>query len=358
MRLSVMQQVTALKFKQRCLMDVFLFDYSSGGGRANQEYRSADMHHGEMMHRALLADLAALPEVNVTVMRDARLPRLDPALVQSVQVMPVSGSFESQFDDCVVAADAVWLVAPEADGILAGLSQRVLGAGRILLGSAPDAVRLAASKLCTIRTLRDAGISVVPTYTSQDNLSDQVGASAWVVKPDKGAGCRDTRIFSGPVRALAWIEANGGDDYVLQPFISGQPCSLSLLCCDGWARLLSCNKQRIAVRDNQLYFLGSMINSFVDSSGEFDRLAQQIAAAIPGLWGYVGVDFILSDAGAVVLEINPQMTTSFTGLRASIGCNPAGLVVELLDPSWRESLPERVFSAVTVSVDVAAFDGL
>lgn len=341
------------KFKKMVSpLKVFAFEYMSGGGLTYQKLPYSLMHQGEVMHRALLADLSAIPDVKVITMRDSRLPALD--LPHSALVIPVHGKFAQSFNDCVQAADAVWLVAPEFGGILEGLSRKVLKRKRILLGSSPDAVRVASSKLLTARTLANAGIPVVDTYTPQEALPGNIGA--WVVKPDNGAGCLNTRIFSGARKALAWIETNGGDGYVLQPFVSGQSCSLTLICCDGLAWVLSCNEQRIAVLDNQFHFLGSTVNSITDSTGEFDRLAQKIATAIPGLWGYVGVDFILSEKGVVVLEVNPRMTTSCAGLHASIGCNPAELVLGLLQRT--AGLFQLPFKAVAVSVDVGAFDGL
>ena len=169
------------------------------------------MHQGEMMHRALLADLSAIPEISVITTHDSRLPMLD--LPQSALVIPIHGKFAQRFNDCVQAADAVWLVAPEFGGILEGLSRKVLRRKRILLGSRPGAVRVASSKLLTVRTLANAGIPVVDTYTPEEALPGKI--EAWVVKPDNGAGCLNTRIFSGARKALAWIETNGDDGYVL-----------------------------------------------------------------------------------------------------------------------------------------------
>lgn len=337
-------------------LKIFAFEYTSGAGLTDQELPSVLMRQGELMQRALLADLIAIPDpdLELMTMRDARLPLLD--LPPSARVITVDGKFAQHFDACVQAADAVWLVAPESGGILESLSHQVLRRQRILLGSRPGAVRLAGSKLLTVRTLANAGIPVVDTYTPDDALPDNIGA--WVVKPAHGAGCVNTRIFSGRSKALAWIaepgNGDGDDDYVLQPYIPGQPCSLTLICCDGWARVLSCNQQRIAVHDNQFHFLGSTVNGIADASGAFDRLAQKIAGIMPGLWGYVGIDFIQTEHGMVVLEVNPRMTTSCAGLHASIGCNPAALVLDLL-----HGLPGRSMAALkssAVSVDAGAFD--
>ena len=313
-------------------MKVFAFDYASGGGAEDAALPDALKHHGRIMLGALLADLVKLPEVELITISDPSL-------------------FRCRFNACLNAADAVWPLAPEAGGVLERLSRHVLRHNRILLGSKPAALRVAASKLRTARVLAKAGVAVAATYMPEQSLPDWSGA--WVVKPDDGAGCLNTRIFPDADAALAWIAASGEAGYVLQPFIPGKLCSLSLLCCDGEAQVLSCNEQRIVVRDNQFHFLGTTVNSISDCAGRFARLAQSVADAIPGLWGHVGVDFIVAEQGVVVLEVNPRVTTSYCGLHASIGCNPAALVLDLLErPS---GAPRTRAKPVAVSVDVAAF---
>jgi predicted ATP-grasp superfamily ATP-dependent carboligase len=147
---------------------------------------------------------------------------------------------------------------------------------------------------------------------------------------------------------------------VLQPFIPGKAGSLSLLCCDGRAQLLSCNEHRIAVRDNQLHFLGTTVNSMADSDGAFARLAQAVVAAVPGLWGHVGVEFVIGVRGVVVLGVNARITPAYAGLRASLGCNPAALVMDLLEhplrirPAAAAARP----AAVAVSVDLGIDPGV
>lgn len=318
---------------------------------------TALVRQGATMQRALLADLAALPGVELLTLLEGRPASPgSPVLPSRVTSVLVHGHLRQQFQACVQAADAVWLVAPETDRILEYLSSEVLAAGRLLLGSHPATVRLAASKLRTTRLLANAGIATVPTYRPQDVLPEQV--SAWVIKPEHGAGCLDTHIFQNGAAALTWIAA-GERAYVLQPFIAGQPCSLTLLCRDGRAQLLSCNEQRVAVRDGQFHFLGSTVNAFADTHGVYARLGQEIAAAMPGLWGYVGVDFMLARQGPVVLEVNPRMTTSCAGLRASLGANPAQLVLGLLpgmDGGRAHAPLMPAASPMAVGVDVNPFD--
>jgi predicted ATP-grasp superfamily ATP-dependent carboligase len=345
-------------------LKVFAFDYVANGGVLAPGLPVAPAHHGSFMLRALLDDLAALPDVELLTMPDLSLsPPSPPQSAVSPDTLCARASlnegFLRSFNACCLQADAVWPLAPEQGGVLEALSSKILLHERVLLGSRPGAVRVAGSKLLTAQALSRAGVAVVDTYpadtaTLQD-LPDHGGA--WVVKPEYGSGCTDTRLFSRRRRAQAWILGHGGAGYVLQPFLPGKLCSLSLLCRDGLARILSCNIQRVVVADNQFHFLGTTVNGVADVTGAFERCARGVAAAIPELWGYVGVDLVLTGQGAVVLEVNPRMTISHAGLHASTGINPASLVLGLLEGGCPIADADGVVQGQTmaVSVDVAAF---
>jgi predicted ATP-grasp superfamily ATP-dependent carboligase len=49
-----------------------------------------------------------------------------------------------------------------------------------------------------------------------------------------------------------------------------------------------------------------------------------------------------------VLEINPRTTTSYVGLRSSIGINPAGLILDL----WRDGALPKLPRIAARQVDV------
>jgi tyramine---L-glutamate ligase len=327
-------------------LKVLAFDYAIAGGPGARVVPCALAQQGGMLLQALLADLGAVPEVELHTMPsagDAGWP---------AAALPGGQAFDERFADCVQAADAVWPLALESEGLLEGVSRDILRGKRVLLGSAPGAVRVASSKREMARALLEAGVPAVPTYSPHASLPD--GPGAWVVKPDDGAGCLDTRLFSDRAAALAHVRAHAAQDYVLQPFVAGELGSLSLLCCDGKAWLLSCNRERVAVRDNRFHFLGSTVNGLLDADGTLANLAQQVAAALPTLWGYVGVDFIRSARGTVVLDVNPRLTAAYAGLHASLGCNPAGLVIDLLKgPGALQAsgLPATRRRAVCVDVD-------
>jgi predicted ATP-grasp superfamily ATP-dependent carboligase len=357
-------------------LKVFVFDHVAGGGIHARARPQSLRHQGDMLLQALLADLGALPDVEVVTARDGdRTPGIGVAEAAANYAAPgvadrpaahVHGRtqpdaapdlaldtrhFGADFAAGMHAADAVWPLARDSEGILERLSRGILGGKRILLGSAPGAIEVAASKLRLARVLADGGVAAVATYSPHAPLPQDGGA--WVVKPDDGAGCLDTRLFNDRSAALAWIRASATDGYVLQPFVGGKLGSLSLICCDGVARVLACNQERVAMRDNRFHFLGSVVNGLADDNGALARMGQQVAAAIPSLWGYVGVDFVLGAHGAVVLDVNPRLTAAYAGLHASIGCNPAGLVLDLLKGPVAMAAPAQIRRAVSVDVGIA-----
>jgi predicted ATP-grasp superfamily ATP-dependent carboligase len=305
---------------------------------------------GDLMLRALLADLAEVPDVELTTLRDARLD--EPDWLAEVYYVHDEEEFQQGWRTLVSDADAVWPIAPETGQRLEQLSRSITAAGKVLLNSRPEAVRVTTSKLFTARRLSEYGLPVVPTY----RLGEQPprASHCWVVKPDDGVGCLGARICRSQDELGALNDTAGDHDgYVIQPFVEGVPASLCLLCRDGDARLLSANLQRVVVANDEFHLLGCIVNGLGDDRSRYARMARAIAAALPGLWGLVGVDFIATERGPLVLEINPRITTSYAGLRSSLGENPAELVLELIERRQITRSRRRTPAAVEVCLEAA-----
>jgi tyramine---L-glutamate ligase len=308
-------------------VNIFVFEWVTGGGLWGEPLPIAVVREGDMMLRALVADLQEVPDVRLTTGRDPRLPPL-PGIRT---LAPASGGDPlALFRRGARAADAAWPIAPETHGVLEQLARETLALHKVLLGCRPDAVRIAASKRATALALRAAGVPVVPTFGACDRLEPLPGR--WVVKPDDGVGC-DGAILVDDWRAAAAHLARHPTSVVAQPWIDGPAVSLSLVCRDGDVRLLCANRQHIRIADAPStpphpILAGIEVNAVADRDGTLARLGRRSAAAIPGLWGYVGVDLVLADTGPIVLEINPRLTTSYCGLRDALGLNPAALLLD------------------------------
>jgi predicted ATP-grasp superfamily ATP-dependent carboligase len=335
---------------QRGTVKILAYDHHSARCGAENDIPSCSAFHADRPLHGLLVDLCRLPGVEVTLLRDPGLAPLQlPGTVRVVSCQPEQAA--DTVAACIAEADAVWPVVPESAGMLEQASSQILGCGRLLAGSLPAAIRVAASKRETSRVLKAAGIAVVDTCWLDE--AAPANASAWVVKPDDGAGCSDTRIFADCDAARSAIAEREAGQYVMQPYIHGAHRSISMVCADNRVLLMSVDEQRIAVFDNQLQYMGSSVNGVREGQSQCRALAEQVMAALPGLWGYVGIDFIMSANGPVILEVNPRPTVPHAAMRQSTGHNPARLMLDLLQ--GKRCAPLEARRIKPVSIDVSPF---
>ena len=321
-------------------MRILVCEFVTGGGMPPDMPIPASLaREGDLMLHALLDDLLDVPGVEVTVTRDARLTPLSPR-VHSITVRDTRESW-ALWEELARTAEAVWPIAPETDGALERFSRLVESAGRPLLNSGADAVSITASKAATAAALSAAGLPVVPVWRITD-VKEPPGDGPWVVKPDDGAGCTDTALLHDRKDWARWRAASDRAGFVVQPFVPGTPASLSMLCRNGRAWPLTVNRQQVALAGSSFVYRGGVVGAG-DFGPALSDLAQGVAAALPGLFGYVGVDFTAAAGGPKVLEVNPRLTTSYVGVRRATGVNVAAAVLDMLrDPSTAPAPVNRV----------------
>ncbi|MBO7732018.1 MAG: ATP-grasp domain-containing protein, partial [Methanobrevibacter sp.] len=61
------------------------------------------------------------------------------------------------------------------------------------------------------------------------------------------------------------------------------------------------------------------------------KYAKLACEYVPGLKGFVGIDFIIEDDYIYLLEINSRFTTSYVGLQKIININIAKTIIDLID---------------------------
>lgn len=330
-------------------MKLLVYEHITGGGMTTAPSPSL-VREGDAMLFALLNDLADIPGLSLLALRDSRLARSTHA-APTLDWMDVEPNEEimSRLQCAIEQVDAVWPIAPETGGVLESICALVRDKGKALLNTQADGVRLAASKLLTATRLRDKGVPVVPTQRWQSPSAQPPFPFPMVIKADDGVGCEDTRIIAD---ALHWDKFTGHDQlggWAIQPLLDGESLSFCGLFAKGKAFLLSVNRQHIQQQGNTFRLNGCSVNAIRDENGIFSGLIQQIAAAIPELWGYNGVDLIRNKEGIHVLEINPRLTSSYAGLRPALGVNPAQLVIDLLDSGHLPQLAKRPIHPVEVT---------
>lgn len=324
-------------------MYFFVCEFITGGGMQHEALPPKLAREGDMMLSALLADLR---EAGIKHLFCTRDPRLEPGKGQ-VKTVPVDNNIWDIWRKCMEESEAAWIIAPETGGVLHGLILMAHNAGCQVIGCTPDAVQLAASKYRTLKHLAAHQIPCIPVIDDLD--AGSIHCTGWVVKPDDGVGAEGCCYFTEARQALAYVQSQK-KKMIVQEFIPGIAASMSLLCYDGRARLLASNRQLFRFVAGTGHLDGVVVNGLPQYTDQFKTLANDIAGAIPGLQGYVGVDVIVSDTGPLVVEINPRLTTAYAGLRQSLGSNPAEWILSVFRTGY---LPEcSLLNQVSVTVSI------
>lgn len=279
---------------------------------------------------------ATMPASDSSLYREGRAMR--DALIDDLRVVPgvevASFSPEQSFDECLRKCDAVWLIAPEFDGILFELSHRVEAAGKRLLGPPSSAIRLTTDKLALADRWIDAGIRTPATVRFTDWPVQQYPV---VFKLIDGCGSTATTLVRSEREighALARTAKEGYDPsrVIVQPFVPGRPASVAFLIGPHDVIPLIPTFQRVSPFSHFVYEGGELPIPQLLAERAI-RLARQAIDCVPGLFGYVGVDLILGEredgTDDCVIEINPRLTTSYVGMRALAEFNLAEAVVTL-----------------------------
>jgi predicted ATP-grasp superfamily ATP-dependent carboligase len=161
-----------------------------------------------------------------------------------------------------------------------------------------------------------------------DSASPTGKVEEWLVKPVAGAGCTDSYILTDR-QDFEQMQSRKGQ-YVIQPHIQGKKTSLSCLFKEGMGWLLCANLQHFNII-NQQYQLSKITVNYDSDLSAYQDLVDDIAHALPELWGYAGIDLIETPEQLLVLEINPRLTTSFVGIREALGVNVAESILQLLN---------------------------
>ena len=298
------------------------------------------------MRRAIAADFAAIPGAGsrVVVTLDTRWAE-DPGPWAIVPIGP--GQLPERLLELARAADYTVLIAPETTGILAGLTRDLERAGARLLGSSPEAVELTGDKARLADWFGDTRDR--HSAYADDRPRRRASRRIWSIPP---CSSRST----GPVRSIPSISPTARAYPSLRvpcrgPCSSrtsrGIPMSASFLVdARSAAHLIGIGRQRMEIEEGKFRYVGGVLPVPCPRA---EPLLRRAVASIPGLRGFVGVDFLWdpSRCEAVVLEINPRPTTSFVGLsrllpagwlaRAWLACCGAGQPPSRRRSIWRRS---------------------
>ncbi|MFM9059719.1 MAG: ATP-grasp domain-containing protein [Planctomycetaceae bacterium] len=303
-------------------MRVVLCEWCMSGGLAGADASIA--REGRMMLEALAADAAKDAALDVTVLVEAGRALDLPALTRLLAV-PAGGAAAA-----IVAAarDADWtvVVAPETDGILAGVVRAVRAAGGRVLAPDDRVIDVASDKQATVDALAARGLPVPAGRALAAGEPLPAGFHLPAVRKAR-AGCggdgleilaaRDAPPASMPTRVEALTE--------------GTPVGVSCLCGSSTPIVLPPMRQRFTAGTAPRY-QGSDLLAGAGPIARATALARHAATALGATAGWLGVDMILGERpdgrDDRVLEVNPRVTTSFVGLSRLFASSLVAAMIE------------------------------
>lgn len=262
--------------------------------------------------------------------------------------------------------DACLPIAPEEDFILYRLTRTIEEQGLKVIGSLSPGVLTCSDKWETYQAIKN----VAPLIrTERIFFDDMVGNSNQiedffihekqkVIKPSDGVSCSGVQIInseSSLMRAAGKIrENNTSPFFLIQDYMEGDCCSVSLLTDGQEAMPISLNLQKININNSIVNYNGGKTPLEHPLIDEAFSVAKKSVESIKGLRGYVGVDLILGEE-VYLVEINSRITTPYIALRKIVNFNLGRAIFDAAQgilPSSVQLDGEAHFSKGTLEMDL------
>ena len=185
--------------------------------------------------------------------------------------------------------------------------------------------------------------------TRQVDKADDLGFPL-MIKPGTGSGGMRNIIVRNKAELDNFRNMNDSQDFIAQEFIEGIPCSASLISTGDDSLVVAINEQLIGtpwLTRIPFGYCGNITPFHTKFREEMVEYANQIAIEFR-LKGSNGVDFMVTDNGVQVIEINPRFQGSLDTVELSTGLN----IFDAHLRSFEGYLPQlrkyRCFAAKTI----------
>ena len=284
------------------------------------------------------------PQARTTLRSAGRLP----ANIGVVETKSGPAAWLCQQTDQTGSFEAMMLIAPEYDGALVSLLQKVQSDQwrRVRCLNLDSLVAATFSdKRATAEWLRKHRIATPETKAFSNQRASEFLyrrtriAEYCVLKPRHGAGSDRVNVISMNRSEFDRLREDSNEldaDWILQPLIPGDACSIGLI---GGGRVrptifLPAARQDIRRQNDQFHYHGGTIPCESPLASAVTQVAEQVAAALGAFSGYVGIDVVVSTSEngtimAHVIEINPRLCTSYIGYRALSEDNLAACLLQI-----------------------------
>ncbi|MDR7664481.1 ATP-grasp domain-containing protein [Methanosarcina sp. Z-7115] len=212
-----------------------------------------------------------------------------------------------------------------------------------VLASSPDAMQKASNKLYLSKRLEALGIPHPRCYSPEELDAIEYPV---MVKPASGGGGIFNRVARSRKELLTILDELSRLDpefteetIVVQDFLEGTPSSVSLLSTKNEALPVAVNEQLIGIpwlSRLPFAYCGNVTPFRTEQAEQMEAFAEELVLEFK-LIGSNGVDFLVSEKGPVVLEINPRFQGSLDTVEKAMSIN----LFEAHADCFRGKLPEK-----------------
>lgn len=333
-------------------MELLVYEYTSTTGLDEKLVQPSILSEGFGMLKTLVADAKAAG-ISVTTILNGRIAGFNPTL-DAEHKIPVNSKLEAEraFEKNAEKTDAILVVAPETNGILQELIEKIEQSNIISLNSSATAIAQVSDKAFLQLHTKNLGLKTPETLTinTQGNVEDSVQlireniSYPAIIKPTRNAGCEALSIIKnqGQARkAIKEMPKHLNNRFVVQKLIQGVPVSVTLISNGTEAQPLILNEQHVMLNppNHASNYIGGTTPFIHKQQERAYSASKKLVESIKGLRGYVGVDLILTEEEAVVIEINPRLTTSYIGIQKILKLN---LLQTIVNAVMKHRLPTNL----------------
>jgi predicted ATP-grasp superfamily ATP-dependent carboligase len=330
-------------------LKLLIYEFASGGGFAEKPIPSSILCEGYAMLRTITEDVKAAGH-KVTSILDSRIAKFNPPLeTENILLVDSWRKTEKAIQEASEKSDGTYIIAPETDGILKKIAEKLEKSNTISLNSSSRAIAKVSNKTLLQKHAERIGLTTPETLTfsindDQENIIQEVDEKLGfpaIFKPVNSVGCEGLSLIYSKTQVSAAIAKAANltnSRFIAQELVQGQPVSVTIISNGVKALPISLNKQHVSLKtpkQDSTYSGGTTPFDHPQNAKAF-AAAKRLVESIKELRGYIGVDLILTEKEPVVIEINPRLTTSYIGTRKVLNIN---LAQTLIDSTLKHQLP-------------------
>ena len=247
--------------------------------------------------------------------------------------LAIGDTFDARDIDLQELMDMIKSFNVELDAIIPGSGFETVDLGILpyrVLGNEPEILRQVSDKYAFSIMMKKMGFPhpktlLLSNMDAMDNLDYPL-----IIKPV----CSGGGLFNMLVRDVDGIDTlhkklrnpeipSGKDRMIVQEYIEGVPVSVSVISTKTKAIAVAVNEQLIGIEwltEMPFAYCGNITPYDTPFASQMKRMAEELILEL-GLVGSNGVDFIISEKGPVIIEVNARFQGSLDSVEVAMGIN-------------------------------------